>query len=145
MLGRINMSSSLLPADMCSCQTSGWRGFVDRVPLSLKVMFSCDINSLLRGQETGGFVQFSWILSRPSSSRGGFVCQIINIVLFQAPPAKREREGGWDRDWSCYSLVDIWADLLELQLLVGAAEERLPVRHIEQVHADVQVHRWLGP
>lgn len=73
-------------------------------------------------------------------------CVILLILYFSRhrPQREREREGGI-RDWSCYSLVDIWADLLELQLLVGAAEERLPVCHIEQVHADVQVHRWLGP
>lgn len=44
-----------------------------------------------------------------------------------------------------YSLVDVRTDLLKVQLVVGPAHERLFIRHIEEVHAHVQVHRWLRP
>lgn len=46
MLGKINRSSSLLPSDSSGTQTRGCLGVAVRVPLSLKVMLSCDMSSL---------------------------------------------------------------------------------------------------
>lgn len=47
MLGKYRMSSSLWPCDKSPRHSSGWWGIIDIVPFSLKVTFSCDINSLV--------------------------------------------------------------------------------------------------
>lgn len=44
-------SSSLLPSDKCSCQTSGWRGNVDMVSFALNVTFSWVNSSLIKKEE----------------------------------------------------------------------------------------------
>lgn len=44
-----------------------------------------------------------------------------------------------------HSLVDVGADLLDVQLLIAPADELLFVGDIKQIHLDVQVDRWLRP
>lgn len=43
------------------------------------------------------------------------------------------------------SLVDVRADLLDVQLLVAAGQELLVIGDVEEVNFEVQVHGWSLP
>jgi hypothetical protein len=132
MFGKYSKSSSERPPDNSSRHSSGWWGIVESVPLSLKVMFSWDINSLSTKQEKSAlnwkfmilverYEGEAWELRLPSPWNCSTVININSRFIISLSTAS-------------ISPIDIGSDLLDLQLFIATSHELLGIGDVEEIN-----------
>lgn len=160
MLGRYKMSSSDLFPDSSCRHSSGWCGIVDSVPLSLKVTFSCDSNSLV-GKRRNRSKMFDCKSLKIATGRcaikihRGSSVALLQDELYLRPPFISIQSSSmiscaavylckysWYRE---HSPVNVRTDLFDVNLLVAPGQELLVICDVEEINLQVQVDGWSLP